>query len=321
MSNKLYICHTVYHVYITLLKACGDKDIDIAIVDTIANIDALESRLAASNVFERVYAIHREKLFGKSIRTFLGNFVNNRLRKKEITANLKFIESYNEIYMFNDYTEIGDYLELRNIKYHLLEDGLDAFKQFDQYENIGHGHRLKKALYFFFKIPYSVGMNRNCLDIEVNDNSGLKTKLLHPVIVQSRNELLARLSDGYLHTMFGVFGVGHINLVGNKLLLLTQILKEILVVNNDNEQVELYRNALKKFGEGYDIYIKPHPRDTIDYSSIEKEFNAVYLDRSIPMEIYSLLPGMTFKVILTYSSTAANMSGLGEKTIRLDRKL
>lgn len=155
-------------------------------------------------------------------------------------------------------------------------------------------------------------------DIEVNDKMGLKTQLLHPIIVQSRSELLGRLSDGYLHTVFEIFGVGHVTLSDKKLLLLTQILKERLVVNSDKEQVELYRKALKEYGEGYDIYIKPHPRDAIDYSSLEKEFNAVCLDRNIPMEIYSLMPGMKFKVLLTYSSTAANMKGLGDQVIRLD---
>lgn len=318
MSRRLFICHTVYHVYITLLKAYKYKKIDIALVDTIVNIYELQERLQTSGIFENVLIIDRGKIFGKPIRTFLGNYINNRLRIKKISKNLEFLDNYKEIYIFNDYSEMGDYLELKDKKYHLLEDGLDAFKQFNQYKDIGHGHGVKKILYFLFKIPYSVGLNRNCLDIEVNDEQGIQTNLIHPIIVQNREILLKSVTNNYFNTMLEIFNAKYINTSDNKLLLLTQILKEILVVNSDKEQIELYRSAIKKYGKGYDIYIKPHPRDNIDYSSIEKEFNAVCLDRNIPMEIYSLLPGMHFKILMTYSSTAANMNGLGDQIIRLD---
>lgn len=318
MSRRLFICHTVYHVYITLLKAYKHKKIDIALVDTIVNIYELQERLQTSGIFENVLIIDRGKIFGKPIRTFLGNYINNRLRIKKISKNLEFLDNYKEIYIFNDYSEMGDFLELKDKKYHLLEDGLDAFKQFNQYKDIGHGHGVKKILYFLFKIPYSVGLNRNCLDIEVNDEQGIQTNLIHPIIVQNREILLKSVTNNYFNTMLEIFNAKYINTSDNKLLLLTQILKEILVVNSDKEQIELYRSAIKKYGKGYDIYIKPHPRDNIDYSSIEKEFNAVCLDRNIPMEIYSLLPGMHFKILMTYSSTASNMNGLGDQIIRLD---
>lgn len=319
MRNKIYICHTVYHVFIAMLKAFRDGRTDILLVDTIINVQDLGKRLTSSGIFQNVIIINRKKAFGRTIRTYLGNYINNRLRKEKISINLSFLDKYNEIFIFNDYSEMGDYLELKKIKYHLLEDGLDTFKRFDQYEDIGHGYRLKKILYALFKIPYSVGQNKNCLDIEVNDDDGLKTNLMHPIIVQNRKVLLEGLPKEYLQTIFEAFGVEEINLSNNKLLLLTQVLKEILVVNNDNEQIELYKNALLEYGGGYDIYIKPHPRDTIDYSDIEKSFSAVCLDRNIPMEVYSLLPGMNFKVLLTYSSTAAN-NDLAEKIIRLDNR-
>lgn len=317
-SRRIYICHTVYHVYIALLKASKENRTDILLVDTISNAKELKKRLSLAGIFDNIFIVDRQEIFGKVIRTFLGNYINNRLRKNIISTNLSFLKEYKEVYIFNDYSELGDYLELTKKEYHLLEDGLDTFKQFDQYKDIGHGYCLKKVLYLIFGIPYSVGMNNYCLDVEVNDGNELKTKLLHPIIVQNRKQLLEEISESYLSTIFEVFGVGKINPSGNKLLLLTQVLREILVVNNDNEQVELYRNALVKYGDGYNIYIKPHPRDLIDYCDIEKDFGAICLDRNVPMEVYSLLPGMNFKVVLTYSSTAANTKNLAEKIIRLD---
>ncbi|HFP9165751.1 TPA: glycosyltransferase family 52, partial [Enterococcus faecium] len=226
-----------------------------------------------------------------------------------------------DIYIFNDYSEFGDYLELTKKKYHLLEDGLDVFKQFDVYEDIGHGYKIKKILYRLFRIPYSVGMNQSCIDIEVNDDKNLKTPLLRPVIACNRMMLSKSISDDYMDDIFYIYGAKQVEMNGKKLVLLTQVLKEILVVKSDSEQIDLYRAALKEYASDYSIYIKPHPRDRIDYSVLVQEYGAICLDREIPMEVYCNLPNMTFDIVLTHSSTAANIDNLASMVVRLDERL
>ncbi|MGP1348157.1 MAG: glycosyltransferase family 52 [Stomatobaculum sp.] len=322
MKKPVFICHTVYHVYISLLKSYSLPSASIALVDTIDDFENLTAKLVKAGVFCDVISLDRDVFFGKRIKYFFGNYINNRLRCKSIQKQMNFLRKYDEIYLFNDYTEIGDYLELSGLRYHLLEDGLDVFKQFDIYEDIGHAHALKKGLYLLFKIPFSVGMNSSCIDIEVNDKNGLKTELKHPVIEVKRSDLLNNVSKDYMEKVNKVFGIVPVDVSrGRKLLLLTQVLKEILVVDNDEEQIEIYRNALRAYADNYDIYIKAHPRDNIDYSSFEQEFHAVCLKKNVPMELYAQLPNMNFDIILTYSSTAANIKGIGSNVIRLDSRL
>ena len=45
------------------------------------------------------------------------------------------------------------------------------------------------------------------------------------------------------------------------------------------------------------------------------------LKKNVPMELYAQLPNMNFDIILTYSSTAANIKGIGSNVIRLDSRL
>lgn len=316
--KKIYICHTVYHVYIAMMKTYGKYNSDIVLIDTIPNFESLSVNIEKVDIFKSVIILDRELVFGKRIRTFLGNYINNRLRFIRIKKKLSFFYRYDEIYIFNDYSEIGDFLEKAGIKYHLLEDGLDIFKQFDVYEDIGYGKKLKRIMYKLFEIPYSVGMNKNCIDIEVNNSQNLRSALLHPIKECNRKQMLELIPRDYINKMISAFGAKPFPLSSNNLLLLTQILKEILVVNSDKEQIELYRNALKEYKDRYNIYIKPHPRDYIDYSDLEKEFGAVCLDKNIPVEIYSLLPNMYFNIILTYSSTAVNANRFGGVVVRLD---
>lgn len=323
--RKVYITHTVYHVYITLLKALCDTEIDIILIDTIDNYKELSDRLNESGIFNSVMSINRQEKFGKRYRTFLQNYLNNRIHKKRIKREFEFLKAYDEVYIYNDYSEIGDLLELYGIQYHLLEDGLDWYKQCDIYEDIGHFYALKKILYKLFSIPYSQGMNKKCLDIEVNDDGNLKTTIKKPVLSVARAKLQERIPDEYLLKIYKVFGVNEVNAPekksGKKLLLLTQILKELLVVNTDSDQISLYDQAISKYGAEYTIYFKPHPRDSIDYSSLIKKYSAVLLEKNIPMEVYRSLPGMHFDIVLTYSSTAANMGNLGDVIVRLDERI
>ncbi|MFR1757269.1 MAG: glycosyltransferase family 52 [Ruminococcus sp.] len=319
--KSIFVCHTVYHVYIALMKNYNLNGSSIILVDTIPGYKKLANRIKKSKVFKDVFVVDRDLYFGRSITTFLGNYINNRISLKKVKRNLKFLNEYENIYIFNDYSEFGDYLNLINKKYHLLEDGLDVFKQFDVYEDIGHGYKIKKLLYRLFKIPYSVGMNECCIDIEVNDDKDLKTLLLHPVVVCNRTKLLKSISYEYINNIFQIYGVKNIEMRGKKILLLTQVLKEILVVKSELEQIELYRTALKEYAADYNIYIKPHPRDKIDYSVLVQEYGAICLEREIPMEVYCSLPHMSFDIVLTYSSTAANINNLGSMVIRLDERL
>lgn len=231
------------------------------------------------------------------------------------------LRKYDEIYMYNDYSEIGIYLMCSNIRYHLLEDGLDVFKQFNVYENIGKGYYIKKLLFKMFKIPYTFGMTKQCIDIEINDGYDLKTNIKHKLIIVNRKKLEEDIDTSFLRLIFKVFEAKDINMNKKKVIILTQVLKEILVVKDEKQKFDYYKGIVSKYCDKYRVYLKPHPRDNINYELLERDYGVICLDKSIPMEVYSRLPGMYFDLAITYSSTAVNGRRFADKIVRLDNKI
>ena len=319
---KLYICHTVYHLYISLLKSYDCNDIvDILLIDTISEAETIANRINAKNIINNAIYLDRKKVFKKRHREYLKNYINYSIRKNSIDKSLEFIKQYDDIYIYNDYSEMGCYLISNNIQYHLIEDGLDVFKQFDVYEDIGHGYWIKKALYQLFRIPYSVGMSKQCIDVEINDSKGLKSSIKHNIVVVPRYDLEAMISKEYREKMFDIFGAQFVEVPPKSALLLTQVLTEIMVVKNNIEQLEFYKKVVEEYSNRYTIFIKPHPRDQVDYTALVESYGVRLLNKKIPMEIYSSLIGNRFDIVITYSSTSANIMTGDTRIIRLDKRL
>ena len=52
------------------------------------------------------------------------------------------------------------------------------------------------------------------------------------------------------------------------------------------KRIEMYRDIIQNYCKGYNVYIKPHPIDNVDY---EKEFpNNIVLERFFPIEILNI---------------------------------
>ena len=317
--KSLYICHTVYHLYISILKAfLQDSICDVILVDTIPDGLGICQRLEDTQLFGKVVYLDRKDVFKVKYKEYLKNFLNYFYNKEYITSKLGYIKEYDNVYIFNDYTEIGCFLVNNDIKYHLLEDGLDVYKQFDVFEEIGRGYYIKKILFQLFNIPYSVGMTKQCIDVEINDAVGLKTKIDKPIIVQNRKELEDRVGSSFLSIVFKVYGVDSITVPKNSVLIITQVLTEICVVDNKKEQYRFYEDIVKEYFKDYSVFIKPHPRDEIDYTPLKKVYNITILKKQIPMEVYACFPNFHFDIVVTYSSTSTN-SKFANKIVRLDK--
>ena len=147
--KNLFICHTVYHVYVSMVKQLNSNDpnTDILLVDTIRDVNNIADNIRFVNIFNEVRILHREAIWGAEIHEYIRNYVICMLHHKTIIRKLSYLKEYDNIFIFNDYTEIGALFIFENISYHLLEDGLDTFKQFDVYKEIGKGYIFKKMLY------------------------------------------------------------------------------------------------------------------------------------------------------------------------------
>lgn len=314
-KNRIYICHTFYHVYIACLKELvtykNDSGNAAICLSTLSNdFKNLNKRLEKSGLFNEVFIYDEkpEEYFDelKKYHTDRGNLILNlfqrikytklfgKLEAPFIPTNLK---NYKDIFVFCDSDPIGYYLNYAKLSYHALEDGLNCIQYYDtaRYDNRGH-FGLKAFLSKLGLIFIQNGYGRYCIDMEVNDISVL-TYPCKKYIEQSREELVNALSGDDKSTLCSIF-IENMDALrerlnasaGTKMLLLSEPLCDL------ETRKRIFTDIIDEYGtiDGKKalILIKPHPRDTLDY---KKEFSEhVVLDAFFPMEILNFVEGLEF---------------------------
>ena len=138
MNERIYVCHTFYHVYIACLKELnlpGDRRGQACLVlSTMSNdFGNLKARAERSGLFRQVF-VFEEKEEGffpvlKKYHTDRGNLVLNmlaRIRFCKLLGKLQepFVpvdfRAYKDIYVFCDSDPIGYYLSWKKIRYHAM---------------------------------------------------------------------------------------------------------------------------------------------------------------------------------------------------------
>lgn len=156
--DRIYVCHTFYNVYVTLLKECNRPKeeqgrADIALSKMSTDFGNLKEQLEACGMFRKVHILDERKAsdfpelakYQKSHNNVVWHMVNRIILTKKhpqkmepyITIDFK---QYRDIYVYCDWDPIGWYLSYKHIYYHAMEDGLDCLKYLDgaRYENRGH---------------------------------------------------------------------------------------------------------------------------------------------------------------------------------------
>ncbi|MCX4306705.1 MAG: glycosyltransferase family 52 [Acetatifactor sp.] len=314
MKDRIYVCHTYYHVYVACLK---ELDLErekrgnaTLVMSTMSNdFGDLEERARVCGLFEAVYMFdEKEDVTFPGImkyHTDRGSLFLNLLARIRYTKLLGKAQEpyvpvdfkeYKDIYVFCDSDPIGYYLSYKRIFYHALEDGLDCISTYDtaRYDNRGH-FKLKAFLAARNLIFIQNGWGKYCLDMEVNNISILPYPC-PKYIEKPRHELTERLSGEDQDLLVNLF-IGNIGEIreklaagNNQILLLTEPLCELDV------RERIFRDCIEQYGkiEGLKttVLIKPHPRDLLDY---EKLFpDCVVLDRKFPMEILNYIEGLVF---------------------------
>ena len=133
-----------------------------------------------------------------------------------------------------------------------------------------------------------------------------------------RKELFENISEERKQLILRVFDVEELSEVAEKsVLILTQPLSIDSLMDSDDKQYGFYKRICDKYlSEGYEVYLKPHPRDTVTYENI----NGVKLiAQTVPMELIEMVSDVKFERIITHSSTAINFLTCGkEKEIFYD---
>ena len=304
MKDRIYICHTYYHVYVTFLKELklrAEADpakkagaATLVLSKMSNNFENLKSRVESTGLFEEVLEFDekREDFFPELEKyredtgSFLGN-LKNRIRFTKEYARLEAsyvpvdLRTYKDIYVYCDSDPIGYYLNQNHIRYHAVEDGLNCLKNFDaaRYDNRGH-FKIKAFLSMYLNLIFvQNGYGKYCMDMEVNDISAIRYPCPRYI------ELPRKPLDELEHQ------IEESNKVGDKILILTDPVCALDV------REQIFRDIIKMYEKEGTIFLKPHPRDLLDYQKLFAEYPQ--FDASMPMEMLNFFPNLSFKKVVT----------------------
>ena len=96
--------------------------------------------------------------------------------------------------------------------------------------------------------------------------------------------------------------------MGDKILILTDPLCTLDV------RERIFRDIIKMYEKEGTIFLKPHPRDLLDYRKLFAEYPQ--FDASMPMEMLNFFPGLRFKKVVTVFTEVKGLP-FAEEAVRL----
>lgn len=320
MKERIYVCHTFYHVYITILKELAlekNKQGEATIVlSRLSNdFEDIDERLRASGLFEDViwFDEKRDDFFPElaKYRKDKGNIVFNMISRIIFTRKYAKLEEeyvpvdfgdYKNIYVFCDTDPIGYYLNQKKIRYHAVEDGYNCLEKLDaaRYDNRG-AFKLKAFMSKKLNLIFvQNGYGKYCMDMEVNDIS----VITHPCpyyIEKPRKELIDRLTARDKEIILSVFMKNKAEVLEalekdkdrDRVLILTEPLCDL------KTREKIFKDLAEEYGKFGTVVFKPHPRDVLDYKPFFPEHQII--DKTVPMEMLNYLPVRFSKIVSVFT--------------------
>lgn len=316
-KERIYVCHTFYHVYVTLLKEFAlskEKQGGATVVLSKMSNDFgnLKKRLEDSGVFEEVleydeksYTFFPELQKYKVDKNFVANLINRMIFTKKL-AKLQEpyvpvdFKEYKDVYVFCDSDPIGYYLNYKKIKYHALEDGMNCLVHYDaaRFDNRGM-FKLKVFLSKLNLIYIQNGYGKYCIDMEVNDIGALKYSM-KKYVECPRKGLEEQLSDLQKKKIIDIFiedkesilgTLGSLDRGRKNYLILTEPLCSLDV------RKQIFSDLIKQYEKEANITLKPHPRDMLEYT---EEFpNENIIEKMVPMEVLNFFEEQPFDKVIS----------------------
>jgi len=342
MNDRIYVCHTYYHAYVAFLKELHlrrGKDAALTgeaslVLSSMSNdFEQFGERVKSTGLFADVISFDekREGYFPElaAFRQDKGNIIFNMWQRIRFTKRYAELEApfipvdfrkYREIYVFCDSDPIGYYLNQNKIYYHAMEDGLNCLVHFDaaRYDNRGHfGLKafLSKKLNLIF---VQNGYGKYCLDMEVNSISAItmpcpyykevpRQELADALSREDKDIILrafVRDMDGLLKKIEECNGAAS----RDKILILTDPLCTLEV------REQIFKDIVAEYEKQGQIFIKPHPRDELDYHKVFPGYPM--FDATVPMEMLNFFEGLHFEQVVTVFTDLKGIR-FADKLIRL----
>lgn len=299
MKPNLYICHTAYQVLVDLLRAgrAEGKPHTMVLSAAVADADALAARLDQTGVV-RTVLVDETRWPG----TVTGPLAAWRCRRAfEKLCGWKLDrDRYENIYIHNDWSVLGRYLQDCRAGYILCEDTFGSTLGPDQHlvtdqratPDFAQKQRSGKGYLYWGDSPW-------CKAVE--SENAARCSLFGPdkMVTDSKGALLESLTDDEKAMVRSVFLTRPLpeQAEGATLLLPRSFVADGLMTQD--RQDAMFQAVAARYAVG-PLFIKTHPRDTTDYQALFPD--AVILERTMPSEVLNFCLPFTFRRAVTVQS-------------------
>ncbi len=300
-SKDIYICYTLYHLLVSLIY-CLLSNARSKIVITTRILDA---KKLGQNIKE-VFPQFEVEIVNDEDFTRGGFRYSSRVHELFLS-----IVGVGNMHIFNESTQIGYYLHRNRIPYTLLEDGLNSLQHPN---NKYHFSRKEELKYILYNKPRHHGYSRFCRTIIVNEIKGIPIDSRQKKLIEDPKEkLLSQLSFPNKEKLLYIFGMTPLKISDTAVIILTQPLEDEF--SDDLKKQVFWKSLIDKYiSEGYNVYVKVHPRDSLDYS----HFPVSILPKNVPAELLDFVVDKQFEIGVTYYSTALEFMNCVKEKIYLN---
>ncbi len=317
-QRALAICHTPYQVLVELVRALRENaPTDFLLSAVVPDAVSLSRRLAAAGFSAQVFD---EDACGNAIqpglvRTLLFQKLLGRRNVEKYYGFTLCKNRYSRVYIHNDWSVLGRYLQDKNIPYILCEDTFAStchpdHPLIDRQRAQPHFRLLQKLgkgyLYW--------GDWKGVCAVETEDRARCGLTRM-PIAEHSKAALFATLTPGQKETVLRVFLTDPLpqKADGAVIFMPRDFVSENLCTQA--EQAALYQAAARRFCTGGPLFIKAHPRDETDYSRLFP--GAVILQRTMPSEVLNFCLPFRFARAVTIESTVLGSFQVADEKITL----
>lgn len=321
MAKKVYVCGTLFHVFVSTLKSISERSKDeeslLIVNDHTQNLNIIAKKLVEAGFFtDYLYVPFIE--INNQIRSEINFFKQTTQRNKYI---IEYVERYSDVknrYDFIKDSAINLFYNLGlSSVYFLVRYKKNEFNQIeDGFRNYNPRVNNLKAFKrkYILNTPQGEGRDPQIKTIEVQYPEKLPEIVRYKGVKLDIQGMMVSLSKENRQKILDIFSQGHTFTIDGhkKVILITQPLSEDMFITEDYK-IDLYRKVINDFAKDYDIYIKPHPREKTDYKE-KLGINIVEIPRNFPLEILNFYPDIVFeKGITIFSGALNNLANVKER--------
>lgn len=291
MKPDLYICHTSWQLLIALVRAIrSGGDQSVLLTKSIPGGMPLWQRVQESGAFTELAVVDEEKWQG-TVSGPLAHLRNKRAFENNCGWYIK-PGKYNNIYISNDWSPLGRYLQDCREKYILCEDTIGGTLDPDQH--LLDEQRAKPAgMYQYW------GDSKWCAAVESENAAKCVIFPQEKLLTFSKRQLLDSLTAQEKAIIRHVFITQPLPEAAENACLLLPRSFVLDGLMEQETQDKMFLAVAEKYCSA-PLFIKTHPRDETDYTKLFPE--AVILDRTMPSEVLNFCLPFRFAKAVTVQS-------------------